>query len=220
MTDPTGGDLPDGLQSLPLGWTLRPLGDLVEPMPGTIHPASFPDEVFDYYSIPAYQESRTPKAELGSAIRSPKNLVEAGTTLFGKLNPRVPKVWLVEGSERRKICSTELVPLVPSPQVDSVFLYYLCWSDAVLPRSQELVSGSTPSRQRVDVRAFLRLQVPVPPLPQQRLIASALSSVQRTREAASSELNALDTLLNSMLQELMTGRRGLRLDDDIVESKK
>ena len=37
-----------------------------------INPADFPDEEFAHYSIPAYDEGRTPKPETGGAIKSNK----------------------------------------------------------------------------------------------------------------------------------------------------
>jgi len=131
--------------------------------------------------------------------------VEEGTVLFGKLNPRVPKVWLVEASERRKIASTEFIPLFPvKERILSDFLYFLCWSDYIMSRAQELVSGSTPSRQRVDVEAFLQLSIPLPPLPEQRAIAHVLRTVQRAKEATERVIAALKGLKRSLMKHLFT----------------
>ena len=190
---------------VPAGWEIVSLRDLVSRDRRTLNPQDYPREVFEYYSIPAYQDGRRPIAEEGSAIRSLKLVVEPGTVLFGKLNPRVAKVWLVEGnSQRRRVASTEFIPLVPTRRVDEYFLYYLAWSDWVLPKSRELVSGSTPSRQRVDVSAFLELPVPLPPLPEQRAIARVLRTVQRAKEATEQVIAAAWELKKSLMQHLFT----------------
>lgn len=97
---------------LPSDWDVVKLGDATSYYHNSINPLDFGDEEFEYYSIPAYAESGKPWIEFGSAILSQKLLINSGTVLFGKLNPRVPKIWLVDSdSPRRKIASTEFIPL-------------------------------------------------------------------------------------------------------------
>jgi len=203
-------DLPEGFKMTALGplpeeWQVVRLREIVRTKKFTLNPRDCGDETFDYYSIPAYQKLNRPIPEKGRKIRSSKLLVEEGTVLFGKLNPRVPKVWLVEASERRKIASTEFIPLFPIKEmISSNFLYFLCWSGYIMPRAQELVSGSTPSRQRVDVEAFLQLPIPLPPLPEQRAIAHVLRTVQRAKEATERVIAALKELKKSLMRHLFT----------------
>jgi len=203
-------DLPEGFKMTELGplpeeWRVVRLREIVRARKFTLNPRDCKDETFDYYSIPAYQKSNRPILEKGAKIRSSKLLVEEGTVLFGKLNPRVPKVWLVEASERRKIASTEFIPLFPIKEmILSDFLYFLCWSHYMMARAQELVSGSTPSRQRVDAEAFLQLPIPLPPLPEQRAIAYVLQTVQRAKEAMERVIAALKELKKSLMKHLFT----------------
>jgi type I restriction enzyme S subunit len=194
------------LGPLPSDWRVAKLRTVVNADKSAIDPQESPDEEFDYYSIPAYQESLTPLVEIGSKVRSQKLLVENNSVLFGKLNPRVPKVWRVcHDSGRRKIASTEFIPLSPIPgQIRSDYLYFLCWSAFVLPKSQELVSGSTPSRQRVDTSGFLDLAVPIPPLVEQRAIAHLLRTVQQAKEATEKVIAATRQLKKSLMRHLFT----------------
>src|SRR5204863_829972 len=116
-----------------------------------------------------------------------------------------PKVWVVgDRLVRRKIATTEIIPLTPGLDTDASYLYFLASSHFVLARSQELVSGSTPSRQRVDVSAFLDLPVPVPPLPEQRAIAHVLRTVQRAREQTEQVIAAAQELKRSLMRHLFT----------------
>jgi type I restriction enzyme S subunit len=207
--DPQGNEL---RQDIPDDWSVRSLRSLVCEGKTTLNPQQHPDETFDYYSIPAFQERRAPELELGSRIRSQKLVIESGTVLFGKLNPRVPKVWLVsELSERRKIASTEFIPLVATGEADPQFLYFLASSGFVLGPAQRLVSGSTPSRQRVEPSAFFDLPVPVPPLPEQRAIARVLRTVQEAKEQTEQVIAAAKELKRSLMRHLFTyGRVGVR----------
>ena len=145
--------MPDGFKEtgigpIPVDWDVVPLSQTVGHEKVTLDPQAFPNELFDCYSIPAYQVSDVPLVDRGSEIRSQKLVVRPGMVLFGKLNPRVPKVWRVaSSSSRRMIASTEFIPLLPvRGRASTEFLYYLAWSDHVLSKSQDLVTGSTLSR--------------------------------------------------------------------------
>lgn len=61
---------------------------------GSLNPAESPDEIFDHYSIPAFDDGGRPRPEAGASIRSAKFRVPEGAVLLSKLNPRIPRVWL------------------------------------------------------------------------------------------------------------------------------
>jgi type I restriction enzyme S subunit len=96
---------------MPNSWRMQPLGAFNASRPHTINPVSHAAETFEYYSIPAYQENQRPTLAKGADIGSSKLLLNSGTVLFGKLNPRVEKVWQVGNyTSHRKIGSTEWLP--------------------------------------------------------------------------------------------------------------
>lgn len=166
------------------GWEVSRLGDICEFSRASVDPGAFPDELFEYYSIPAFQQRAEPGVTPGRDILSRKLLVDPGTVLFGKLNPRVPKVWRVQVRTRyRKLASTEFLALYPGPRVDGDFMRFLCSSQHVMGIAEGLVTGSTPSRQRVDPSAFSDIHVPVPPLTEQHTIAALLSRLQDAMKA-------------------------------------
>lgn len=195
--------------SLPDSWRIQPLSAFTAMRPGTINPANYANETFEYYSIPAYQDNQCPTTAKGGEIGSSKLLLDSGIVLFGKLNPRVEKVWRVGNhTSHRKIGSTEWLPLLPRDDVDEQFLYFLMWSEHVMPKAKTLVSGSTPSRQRVDPRSFYRIEAPLPPLPEQQKIAGVLGLVQKAMEEQERLMALTAELKKTLLHQLFT--QGLR----------
>ena len=195
--------------SLPASWSVEPLSAFNAIRSATINPAKCADETFEYYSIPAFQENQRPTLTKGREIGSSKLLLDSGTVLFGKLNPRVEKVWRVGNySSHRKIGSTEWLPIFPGDNIDDEFLYYLLWSEHVMPKAKTLVSGSTPSRQRVDPRSFYRIEVPLPPIAEQRKIAEVLGMVQRALEQQRWLIALTTELKRALLHKLFS--QGLR----------
>lgn len=178
----SGGDLR-------VDWKSVRLGEINTAVAKSINPAAFPDETFEYYSIPAFQEFSAPVLARGNEILSNKILVGNGTVMFGKLNPRVLKVWLVNSSSPyRKIASTEFLPILPNSEAIADFIYYFCQSPGLVAQANQLVSGSTPSRERVDKKSFFEILVPLPPLPEQRAIAYVLYTLQQAKKARQCEL--------------------------------
>lgn len=197
------------IDKLPVDWQIAPLGEVCTPSREAINPSAYPNELFEYYSIPAFQETAHPATTPGRDILSQKLLVPDGTVLFGKLNPRVPKVWRVRSrTPYRKLASTEFLALLPSDRLDVGFLTFLCWSSHVMEVSKGLVGGSTPSRQRVDPSSFYQIRVPVPPPPEQRAIAGVLAKIQAAVEVQEKIVAALKELKAATMAKLF--REGLQ----------
>ena len=54
-----------------------------------VTPKKFPEEKFDYYSIPAYDAGQISIATYGDDIQSSKFLLQEKCVLLSKLNPRI-----------------------------------------------------------------------------------------------------------------------------------
>ena len=64
------------------------LGDFLAKRSRGIVPASTPDETFELYSVPAF-EGKRPEVVTGGQIGSNKQIVDPGTVLLCKINPRI-----------------------------------------------------------------------------------------------------------------------------------
>lgn len=200
---------------LPGGWQRVSLRELHAGGVVSLDPRNFPEEQFEYYSIPAYQDAGSPLATLGKEIQSQKLLLPPACLLFGKLNPRVEKVWSVKSkSVIRRLGSTEWLPIVPVEGLDQDFGYYLLRSEWVMPIAKGLVSGSTPSRERVEPKAFYDITVPLPPLEEQRRIAAVLSVIDAAIQKQAELLEELAGLKRVAVNEMFArGMRGRPLKD-------
>ena len=189
---------------LPENWEIKKLGDIDTEKPVNITPRE--NETYEYYSIPAYQKLRKPVVTKGKAILSQKKVLKEGMILFGKLNPRVEKVWQVKPyTHYAKIGSGEWLSILPNPrEVEPDYLYFLELSDYVMPIAKKFVTGSTPSRQRVDPRSFYGIRIPIPPLQEQKKIAYVLSTIQKAQEKTENFTTSLRELKKSLMKHLFT----------------
>jgi type I restriction enzyme S subunit len=146
------------------GGSTVPFGSIVKISRESLNPAEYPSESFDYYSIPAFDQSRLPAVEIGEHIKSNKFVVREDSVLLSKLNPRIPRVWMPQlSNDRRAICSTEFLVLRPNEAPSSrEFLYDLCTSQSFLEVFATMVTGTSGSHQRVKPEYLEKMQVVVP----------------------------------------------------------
>jgi type I restriction enzyme S subunit len=146
------------LGEIPSGWSVGEIDQILNLQKDSLDPATAPDEVFDHYSIPAFDAGKYPAKELGSSIKSQKFLVADGDVLVSKLNPSTPRVWIpFASSGRRAICSTEFLVCRTSSIFGRAYAYCLASSDAIVEAMTGLAGGTSNSHQRIRPGDFLAL---------------------------------------------------------------
>ena len=148
---------------------------------GSIDPRKHPDTLFKLYSIPGFDNNKTPERLLGSHIGSTKSILPRRGVLFSKLNPRINRVWEIDAAEETKrIASTEFVCLVPDDE--RLDLGFLAWRLRVPGIANQLTgatAAATKSRQRIQPKSLLTLPISLPPLDEQRRIVDILNRAAR-----------------------------------------
>jgi len=148
---------------IPKGWSVGRVAEVSEFSRSSINPGEFPHETFDHYSLPAFDDGRTPKVELGSTIMSNKLLVSRSSVLLSKLNPHIPRIWLPDlHATRRSACSTEFIVSSPRPGYSREFLFSLFTSTAFASTYGTLVTGTTGSHQRIRPESVLEMKTIIP----------------------------------------------------------
>ena len=120
--------------------------------------------------------------------------------LYGKLRPYLNKV---AAPDRGGHCSTELVPLLPLSGVDRQFLAYLLRRpETVIAAMSERTGSQMP---RANMRHVLSLEIPLPPLVEQRRIAAILAerldAAEHAKSAVQAQIEAARALPAAYLRE-------------------
>ncbi|MFB6307290.1 MAG: restriction endonuclease subunit S [Flavobacteriales bacterium] len=170
----------------------------------TITPSKQPREVFAYYSIPAYMEKEQPFYINGDEIKSEKLIINEDVILFGKLNPRVWKVWFVgEARSNKMIASTEFVPVEIPNYIDRRFIYYKLKTKIIKSLVRNMVSGSTGSHQRISREDFLSLKVDYPPFEERSEIVKILDDIHKEVSDLKRELFLIKEEKTALLKNLL-----------------
>jgi type I restriction enzyme S subunit len=194
------------LGEIPEGWGVGRFGDMVEQIRDQENPLSFPDALYHHFSIPAFDEGQTAKAEFGESIKSLKSRVPPGVILISKLNPEIERVWMVDVSPgERAVCSTEFLVLRARAPFTRSYVYCFARSPLFRQQIEGLVTGTSKSHQRAQVESILNLTVVMPP---SSLVAafdrSAESLLTRTFECRC-ESRTLVALRDTLLPKFMSG---------------
>ena len=185
------------------------LGEVCEQDRRIVEPGSHVAAALPYLSL-EHVESNTGRILRESAEtvqdegKSTTFAFDSRHVLYGKLRPYLNKVALPDFTGR---CTTEIIPLLPA---DSTDRYYLAW---ILRRDETVVAAMrqrTGSRMpRADMDDLLSLEIPLPPLEEQKRIAGILNeqmaAVERARKAIEEELDGINKLPAALLRRAFAG---------------
>jgi len=196
---------PFELGEIPAGWQVAPFSNVVAQLRDNENPLMSPDTSYSHYSIPAFDDSQTPKRELGENIKSVKTQVPPGTVLLSKLNPEIERVWLPDVAvQDRAICSTEFLVLQPKPPFNRAYVYCFTRSASFRENLHSLVTGTSKSHQRAPARAILSLNALHPPVAILEMFQTYVSTYLSRCLSFRRQLDSLATLRDELLPELMT----------------
>jgi len=191
---------------VPRGWRSQKLKDILIIMKKSINPSQFPDKIFNYFSIPAFDEGKFPKSEEGSLIKSNKFLVTPDSILISKLNPEIPRIWLPHIDEKiPAICSTEFLVCIPRLKGTREFIYSLFNSVTFYDNFKNLVTGTSKSHQRVKSEYLLELKCILPPLELMVIYSILICRLQSKIILNQLESRTLAQIRDTLLPKLMSG---------------
>lgn len=159
----------------------------------------------DHYSLPAFDDGRNPERVDGSLIKSNKQQISQPSVLVARLNPHIPRVWMVyPDTAVSSLASTEFVPIC-GEGVPNEVVYAVCSAPAFLEQMNGLVTGTTGSHQRVDKDALTSVEGPdVKTLPTETL--EAIAVLVKQAHALRVEIRELSSTRDELLPLLMSGR--------------
>jgi type I restriction enzyme, S subunit len=211
MDEATAALFPDSFEeselgAVPKGWSVGSVGDFARLKKGTVNPGSQPDTVFEHFSLPAFDDGQSPVIESGASIKSNKTPVPEDAVLLSKLNPHIPRIWLPVSVGRNAVCSTEFLAFQPTGVGSRELIYCLFSSSDFISRSQQLVTGTSNSHQRIkpDQVALMTSVVPT------ASIASAFEILMRPVfervYANRQKVQTLSAIRDILLPRLISGQ--------------
>lgn len=133
-------------------------------------------------------------------------LVPEGTILFVVRGMSLANEFRVGVTRRPVTFNQDLRALIPAKDIDARYLgrFLQASQKAVLGLTDEASHGT----KRLTSDRLAALQVPVPPLPEQRRIAALLDRAEALRAKRRAALAQLDTLTQAIFLEMFGGRNG------------
>lgn len=114
--------------------------------------------------------------------------------------------------------SQHFIAWLCGPHLDNHFLYYML--QLMKPEFERMAVGST--IKTIGLRYFEKLQIPLPPLPEQRKIAQILSTWDEAIALVEALIAALSERKKGLMQRLLTGEvrfPGFVESDAVIETK-
>ena len=186
-------------------WEELSVSDIAIHIKDNVNPSKDPLKTFYHFSLPAFDSGQKPTSELGSEILSNKYRVSKNSILVSKLNPRVPRIWLVSNVEDNYVCSTEFQNLKPKVTAHLMFLYSLFNSRDVIDELTMSASGTSGSHQRVKPEDMLNITFRTPSLDYLEQYSSLIAPSMQKVASNKQQIQTLENLRDTLLPKLMSG---------------
>ena len=196
-------------------WNMISTGDIALRKGGSVDPKKHQDEVFELYSIPAF-DAGAPEVIAGSAIGSSKKAVQPNDVMISRIVPHIRRACVVgPANGHRQIASGEWI-IFRDERIWPKYLRWLLVGDVFHSAFMRTVSGVGGSLLRARPAEVFKIQIPVPPLAEQKRIAGILDAADALRAKRREALGQLDTLLQStfldMFGDPVTNPKGLDVE--------
>ncbi|MED4344125.1 restriction endonuclease subunit S [Heyndrickxia coagulans] len=216
----SGGEMVESvLGMIPKGWEVGKLGELVEISNKSIKPQEYPEKFFEHYSIPAFDNGRTPEIQKGEEIKSSKYVINNHMVLVSKLNPSTKRIWKPITQTNNAICSTEFIVYMAKKENILSYVFEFLNNEKFQGILTANATGSTGSRQRVKPKETLNYKVVLPPLKLMRQFSKIIEPMHLKTGSNMIENQKLKGLRDILLPKLMSGEIRVPLDDEVLSEQ-
>ena len=182
-------------------WNMISTGDIALRKGGSVDPKKHQDEVFELYSIPAF-DAGAPEVVAGSVIGSSKKAVQPNDVMISRIVPHIRRACVVgPANGHRQIASGEWI-IFRDERIWPKYLRWVLVGDVFHSDFMRTVSGVGGSLLRARPAEVFKIQIPLPPLDEQRRIAGILDAADALRAKRREVLAQLDTLLQSTFLDM------------------
>ncbi|WP_223508783.1 MULTISPECIES: restriction endonuclease subunit S [unclassified Pseudomonas] len=203
---------------VPMGWKAGCVADIAVQKKGSVNPLASPNELFEHYSLPAFDSGQSPVLEHGESIKSNKTPLPEEVVLLSKLNPHIPRVWLPVKHGKNAVCSTEFLAYSPKAGGSKELIYCLFSSAEFQQQLCQLVTGTSNSHQRVKPDQVLKLRLAIADDSLFIAFADIASPIFERVYANRLKAKTLTQLRDALLPRLISGQLRLPETEASVEN--
>lgn len=186
-------------------WTEMVIGKNGYLQKGSINPMLQPEDYFSEYSMPAFDETRSPAKVQGKTMHSNRTVISGRVLLFNKLNVRQKRIWLVDKCEENAVCSGEFLPYC-SDSIDLRLLAQILYTDEVTADFIGMSTGTSNSQKRITPKAFLDYSLYLPTdMEEQKALADIFDDMDQEISTLQRQVDKYRQLKQGMMQKLLTG---------------
>ena len=184
-----------------MSYPMIEIGELMLKRNGSVDPSKFVDETFELHSIPAFDRG-FPDIVKGSEIGSSKQLVQENDVMISKIVPHIRRASVVcKKGNFRQIASGEWI-VFRSNKIYPDYLKHVLISDNFNKQFMATVSGVGGSLLRARPAFVSKIKIALPPLEEQRRIASILDQADELRQKRQQAIEKLDQLLQAIFIDM------------------
>lgn len=182
-----------------------PLKNVLSISTKSLNPQQHVGEVWEHYSIPAFDATHWPTFELADGIKSNKYVVDNNSILISKLNPSIKRMWVPACLTDKAVCSTEFIVYKPLESSHKSFYCAAINAEEFTAFLLEHVTGSTGSRQRTQPKATHNYPMPNPSRIEIESFCAFADPIYQQIQANEIESQRLRSLRDALLPKLMSG---------------
>lgn len=194
------------LGRIPEEWEVVKLGDKIYLNPDKVIYEK--NKLISYIDIESVNDEtiQTVKVfEIEEAPSRAQRIVKANDVIVSTVRPSLRAFAFITPKYDNYVCSTGFAVFRAKNEFDPLFLFYLVLYDKIfLKQVLPLITGS--NYPAVNGYELLNLLLPLPPLPEQRRIASILSQVDEVIEKEQKYKEKLERIKWGLMEDLLTGR--------------
>ncbi len=177
------------------------LGDIISVNPEQV-PSDYPYEEIEYIDISSVDTGSikgTKQIQFCDAPSRAKRIVKNGDTILATVRPNLRAFWYASKIKPNTVASTGFAVLRAGNQINHRFLYYTVTNQSFTDYLTANAKGA--AYPAVDTDTIERAEVDLPPLPNQRKIASILSAYDDLIENNLRRIKILEEMAQNLYRE-------------------
>jgi len=192
-----------GAYELPEGWVWAALSEIYKPKI-TKDPKKNGPGRFIYLDIEAIDNEiqtivKPRRLNNKKAPSRAKRLVNSGDVIISLVRPYLKNIALIPEDLDSSIASTAFYPLKPENSIDSHYLFHAVCRQSFI--DSIVTYGDSPPSARDN--EFIKIQIPLPPLPEQHEIVRRVETLFHSADDAEHRIAAATTHANRLTQSIL-----------------